>query len=148
MAVAAASMMMMRRRRMGASRMKSRSRLSRVESLMNQGLYWRLRYKLSSLSLRKVWPVATPSITISMALTKDSLLTAPILHNQCLDDLSGLFYHFMKVIYITSRNSKLSQQIQSSLTICIQYKIDVHIHQPTQFSSSNVQSFISEYFYL
>ena len=61
-------MMIRSRSRMGAISMKISSRLSRVESLMNQGLYWRLLWKLSTLCLRKVWLVATRSVIISIAL--------------------------------------------------------------------------------
>ena len=61
-------MMISSRSRMGAISMKISSRLSRVESLMNQGLYWRLLWRLSILCLRKVWLVATRSVIISIAL--------------------------------------------------------------------------------
>ena len=61
-------MMIRTRSRMGAISMKISSRLSRVESLMNQGLYWRLLWRLSTLCLRKVWLVATRSVIISIAL--------------------------------------------------------------------------------
>ena len=61
-------MMIRSRSRMGAISMKISSRLSRVESLMNQGLYWRLLWRLSTLCLRKVWLVATRSVIISIAL--------------------------------------------------------------------------------
>ena len=118
---------------MGAISMKISSRLSRVESLMNQGLYWRLLWTVSSLCLRKVWLVATRSVIISIAITKHSLCALrqdyKLLHSL------WSFYHFMEVNLHHVKSGHEQKNITTNtnqLEICYR----------------KVPSFISQYFYL